>query len=89
MNIFSNVHGLTWIGAAFILIGTLLTIWGQQIISNKSNKEISNKQEQIVNLSMKNADLSNEITLVLIKKSDFEQDHLPIRFMGQFEAVGT
>jgi hypothetical protein len=71
MNIFSNVHILTWFGVILMLIGTIFTFWGQQIISNKSNKEISNKQEQILNLSTKNADLSNEITKLVTGGDSF------------------
>lgn len=62
------MHFLTWIGLIFIAIGTGLTIFGQQIINNKSNVSLQIKSDENIVLSKVNIKLS-EINSDLTKQS--------------------
>jgi hypothetical protein len=58
---FKSMHWLIWIGLVCIAFGTLLTIRGQQILSNRSSKLLQDKSDTIANLSQQNIQLSSEL----------------------------
>lgn len=62
------MHLLTLIGLVFIALGTGLTIFGQQIINNKSNASLQKKSDENIALSKVNVRLS-EINSDLSKQS--------------------
>lgn len=58
------MHPLTWLGLIFIFLGTGLTIYGQQIIFDKSNALLQNKSDIIEDLSKENIRLNSEIAKI-------------------------
>jgi len=60
-----SIHELTWIGLVLILIGTVLTIYGQQKINDKSSKLLHDKSNKIEELSQENIKLNEKITATL------------------------
>ena len=57
-----GIHIITCIGIFLIGIGTLFTILGQQILTDRNAKEMSAKADEIKDLSEKNILLNQEIT---------------------------
>jgi hypothetical protein len=57
-----GIHIITWVGIVLIAVGTICTIWGQQVLTNKSATEISTKADKIEKLSEKNILLNEEVS---------------------------
>jgi hypothetical protein len=57
-----NIHWLTILGIVMIGLGTLFTFLGQQIVSDKSNEQLTKKSEKIERLSEDNIKLNNELS---------------------------
>lgn len=57
-----NIHWLTIVGILLIGMGTLLTYLGQQIVNDKSSRQIEEKTKKIETLSEENIKLSEELT---------------------------
>lgn len=57
-----GIHIITWVGIILIAVGTICTIWGQQVLNNRSAVEISTKADKIQKLSEKNISLNEEVT---------------------------
>lgn len=64
------MHWLTWIGLILILVGTALTIIGQQRINDRSSQTIQAKSERIEQLSQENVRLSVEMKKQLKNQID-------------------
>lgn len=58
------MHPLTYLGLLFIMIGTGLTLYGQQIINDRSNESLQNKTDKITELSQENIRLSSELNKI-------------------------
>jgi len=56
-----KIHLFSIIGIIMIGFGTLFTFLGQQVISDRSNQQLSNKTEKLERLSEENMRLNNEI----------------------------
>lgn len=58
------MHWLTWLGLLLIAVGTGFTIWGQQVMNDRSSRVLEAKTDKITELSMENIRLSSELSKV-------------------------
>ncbi|MDD5681106.1 MAG: hypothetical protein PHI59_07675 [Candidatus Omnitrophica bacterium] len=57
-----NIHPFTIAGVLMVALGTIFTLLGQQMLSDKSNKQLLDKSEKIEKLSEENKLLTKEIS---------------------------
>jgi len=68
-----GIHILTLIGIVLIAAGTICTIWGQQVINDRSSSVISEKTTKIEKLANKNIELSEEATSLAKKNAEMNE----------------
>ena len=68
-----SIHIITWIGLVLIAAGTFCTIWGQQVINDRSSSVISEKTTKIEKLANKNIELSEEVTSLAKKNAEMNE----------------
>jgi hypothetical protein len=68
-----GIHIITWVGIVLIAAGTIFTIFGQQVINDRSSSVISEKTTKIEKLANKNIELSEEVTSLAKKNAEMNE----------------